>query len=98
VLGRDALAIVDGKAVQASDVVTDEAALGLGVSTLDLTSEQLVLNFSEPLNTSSFDSTGVSLQSAANLTTGVEWHTIESTNVSFNAARDVFVGNLQLMI
>ena len=97
-LGRDALAIVDGKAVQASDVVTDEAALGLGVSTLDLTSEQLVLNFSEPLNTSSFDSTGVSLQSAANLTTGVEWHTIESTNVSFNAARDVFVGNLQLMI
>jgi hypothetical protein len=94
VSGRDVLAIVDGKAVQASDVVTDETAPVLVVSTLDLTSEQLVLNFSEPLNTSSFDSTGISLQSAANRTAGVEWHAIESTNVSFNAARDVFVVQL----
>jgi hypothetical protein len=45
VSGRDVLAVVDGKAVQASSVAYDVTAPTLLESKLDLTLEQLVLNF-----------------------------------------------------
>ena len=88
--GRDASAVTNGRAVQAKVVVPDVTPPTLVSSTLELSSDKLVLSFSEPLNYSSFESTVISLQSQANRTAGGESRAISSSIATRNADRNIF--------
>jgi hypothetical protein len=87
---RGASVVTNGGAVQAKVVVPDVTPPTLVSSTLELSSDKLVLSFSEPLNYSSFESTVISLQSQANRTAGGESRAISSSNATRNADRNIF--------
>ena len=64
--GEDVLAITDGKALQAEDYIEDRAPPEINDFELDLNVSELIIYFNEAINSSSLDSTLVSVYSNTN--------------------------------
>jgi hypothetical protein len=92
--GRDVISVTRSKAIKTSKLVPDVTPPIVTSTSLDLTSETLELNFSEPLNFSSFDPTVLTLQSHINQSLGT-FRTLVSKNFTYNSRRDQFVVALE---
>ncbi len=67
--GNDVSAIADGSALQATTHTADTTAPNLTSWTINLNTGQLGLTYDEPVNATSLDVTGITLQNAATATT-----------------------------
>jgi hypothetical protein len=86
--GRDVISVTRSKAQQAAKFVPDTVPPTITGSTLDLSANTLVFNFSEPINMSSFDPAAITLQSHATRNAGSEYRTITSTVFNATSTRE----------
>jgi len=89
-LGRDVIAISDGKGLPAGTVTLDTTDPKIKSSVLDLEAETLTVVFDEPMKSEGFTGTALSLQATAS---GGASRTLESTafKVTENTFQDTFV-------